>query len=497
MNILRSRWLTRLVQGISLGLISCWLLVSLAQHSLAIQIQDISDPRQTPGYWVTDMANILNPATEEQLNKQISQFEAQTTAEVVVVTVPDTTGYASPKAFTTELFNTWGIGKAETNNGVLFMVSLGDRRTEIETGIGSQAILTDAKVQAIVDNQVIPFFKAGDFNQGILAGTIAVMQGLNPNAAPAAPPVSTAPPVPAVPEPASSLTISNPHPGWLMLGILLLSLAGWSRWRAGCLSRQPKYISPQGRSQYSLSDQGVSNWLWLCGFFFSLSLGVLAGSWFFATLSTDALLAMLFFIVLASLILSLAIWHVLNGQLMQRFKAAYNQKTLPLVHCENCRDRIYPLDSKTVGLILSKPQQIAKRLGTTTYEAWHCPICVSEIASDQVYLVAKPEKRANFSECPTCQEFTVKDTKRVITEATYSHSGEGEKTRKCQCCDFKDKERYTIPRLERDDDDDRSSSSFSSNRSSRSSSSSRRRSSSSRRSSGGGRSRGGGGGGSW
>lgn len=90
------------------------------------------NPRTHYGGWVTDMAQILNHETEAQLNQIISKLEQEKVAEIAVVTVPETTPSPTPKAFTTELFNYWRIGKKAQNNGVLFLVSVQDCRVEIE-----------------------------------------------------------------------------------------------------------------------------------------------------------------------------------------------------------------------------------------------------------------------------------------------------------------------------------------------------------------------------
>lgn len=76
-----------------------------------------------------------------------------------MVTVPETVPANSPKAFTTQLFNYWGIGKADQDNGVLFLVSTGDRRVEIETGYGIESILPDAQVGNIIDTKITPQLK--------------------------------------------------------------------------------------------------------------------------------------------------------------------------------------------------------------------------------------------------------------------------------------------------------------------------------------------------
>jgi len=85
--------------------------------------------------------------------------------------VPDTKPSATPKAFATELFNFWGIGKKGKNNGVLLLISSGERRVQIETGSGIQSILPDAKAVGIIETQITPRFKQQDFDGGTLAGT--------------------------------------------------------------------------------------------------------------------------------------------------------------------------------------------------------------------------------------------------------------------------------------------------------------------------------------
>ena len=146
--------------------------------SLALTPQQVPNPQQNYGGWVTDMADILTEDTEAKLNQQISALQAKNGTEIAIVTVPETKPSATPKQFTTELFNYWGIGKEGIDNGVLFLVSTGDRRVEIETGYGVEGILPDAKVGNIIDTKIIPQFKQDNFEQGILDGTNALIQVL-------------------------------------------------------------------------------------------------------------------------------------------------------------------------------------------------------------------------------------------------------------------------------------------------------------------------------
>ncbi|MEL6775773.1 MAG: TPM domain-containing protein, partial [Cyanobacteria bacterium J06597_16] len=177
--VIPMRRLYRVLIGGLLGVcLSSWVVLLPALPSVVVPVSSVPNPQTTSGSWVSDTANMLSPESESQLNQLISQLEATTGAEIAIVTVPDTRPAASPKQFATELFNTWGIGKAGEDNGVLFLVSKGDRRTEVETGYGIEGLLPDAKVGKILDEKVTPQFKSGNFDGGILAGTTAIITAI-------------------------------------------------------------------------------------------------------------------------------------------------------------------------------------------------------------------------------------------------------------------------------------------------------------------------------
>lgn len=160
------------------GIFLCLALLSFPLPSLAVTVQDVPNPRQVYGGWVTDMVNLLNSQTKAELNQTISKLEAENGTEIAVVTVPDTAPSATPKQFATQLFNYWGIGKKGRDNGVLFLISKSDRRVEIETGYGIQKILTKARVGDIIYQQIVPRFKQGDFTGGTRVGTQALIAAL-------------------------------------------------------------------------------------------------------------------------------------------------------------------------------------------------------------------------------------------------------------------------------------------------------------------------------
>lgn len=156
----------------------CIAITSFPSPSLAVTVQDVPNPRQVYGGWVTDMVHLLDSETKAKLNQAISALEAENGTEIAIVTVPDTEPSATPKQFATELFKYWGIGKKDINNGVLFLISKSDRRVEIETGYGIETILPNFRVRQIINQDIIPRFKQDDFPGGILAGTQSLIAAL-------------------------------------------------------------------------------------------------------------------------------------------------------------------------------------------------------------------------------------------------------------------------------------------------------------------------------
>jgi uncharacterized protein len=137
-------------------------------------LTSIPNPRGRNGTWVTDMPGALRADTIAQLNSTISDFERTTGAEMAVVVIGSLDGLSIEEA-TVKLFELWGIGKKSKDNGLLLLWSTGDRRVRVEVGYGLEGVLPDGKTGAILDTYVIPKFKSGQFDEGVLAGVGALL----------------------------------------------------------------------------------------------------------------------------------------------------------------------------------------------------------------------------------------------------------------------------------------------------------------------------------
>ena len=142
-----------------------WWWVTMA---LAVSPQEVPNPRQLD-VWVTDLAKVIDAEDEATINALLDALEAETTVEVAVVAVPSVSS-PTPKQFTTELFNHWGVGKAGADNGLLVVLSIEDRRVEMEPGYGLAPILTDGWLGTMQSELMVPEFRAGDYGEGLLVG---------------------------------------------------------------------------------------------------------------------------------------------------------------------------------------------------------------------------------------------------------------------------------------------------------------------------------------
>lgn len=120
---------------------------------------------------------MLPPADEAALKDKLAALEAQSARQFVVVTLPSLQGY-NIEDYGYQLGRHWGIGDAERNDGVLLIVAPQERRVRIEVGYGLEPILTDGLSSLIVNQQILPRFKAGDMPGGIMAGADAVITQL-------------------------------------------------------------------------------------------------------------------------------------------------------------------------------------------------------------------------------------------------------------------------------------------------------------------------------
>ena len=122
---------------------------------------------------VSDPDGYLSDSIEAVIDSALCSIRSK--ADVFIVTLTSI-GEEVPKHFATELFNFWGIGNAESDNGVLLLFVEDQHALEFETGYGVEQTLTDAKCQQIFIKSILPFFKVGDYEGGLCAGVADILE---------------------------------------------------------------------------------------------------------------------------------------------------------------------------------------------------------------------------------------------------------------------------------------------------------------------------------
>ena len=189
--------------------------VGLCAVSVSETLEQVINPKKVNNNWVSDMANVIGDSEKQSLNATISQLEKKTSAEIAVVTVRNT-GNLIPKDFATKLLNLWGIGKKDKDNGVLVLLATDDRRIEVETGYGVEGLLPDGKIGGILDNNVVPEFKQGEFGKGLLAGVQAMADVIAKGESAESQPV-----------PAEPVHLRSSFLGWIIVFVWIVFLSGF------------------------------------------------------------------------------------------------------------------------------------------------------------------------------------------------------------------------------------------------------------------------------
>ncbi len=122
-------------------------------------------PKQPEGY-VSDYANLLSDSTRSQLEQSLKDFEEKTGNQVLVATFPGLQG-DSLESYSIRLAEAWKPGQKRKDNGVILLIFKEDRKGRIEVGYGLEGVLTDALCKLIIENEIAPRFRAGDYDGGI------------------------------------------------------------------------------------------------------------------------------------------------------------------------------------------------------------------------------------------------------------------------------------------------------------------------------------------
>src|SRR4029078_3686086 len=140
-------------------------------HVFAQKIFDKPNPPRA----VNDFGNFLEPFQREALEKKIRDYNDSTSSAIVIITVPDLQGYDIAEV-ALKYMREWKPGVADRDNGVIILVSKEERKARIETGYGMEGVLPDITAKNIIEQRMIPYFKANDYYRGFDNAVDAIIQ---------------------------------------------------------------------------------------------------------------------------------------------------------------------------------------------------------------------------------------------------------------------------------------------------------------------------------
>lgn len=131
---------------------------------------------------VVDDAGVLNPSTRSSMEAALREVRSKGGPQINVLTVQSLEGLTIEQA-SIQVTDAWKLGGQKADDGILFMISMGDRRMRIEVGQGLEGVLTDVESKRIIEDRVIPYFRAGRPGDGIVVGVSSILQKTSPELA--------------------------------------------------------------------------------------------------------------------------------------------------------------------------------------------------------------------------------------------------------------------------------------------------------------------------
>lgn len=149
-------------------ILSWWLVFSTSLWA------EVIPPR--PANYFNDYANVVSPSAARLLDEQLRQFERDTSNQIVAAVFPKMESESSLDDFSQRIFDKWRVGQEKPDNGAILLVFVQDRKMRIQTGYGLEGALPDITCRQIIENEIRPRFRAGDYEGGLRAGLTAMMQ---------------------------------------------------------------------------------------------------------------------------------------------------------------------------------------------------------------------------------------------------------------------------------------------------------------------------------
>lgn len=156
------------------------LLILFLAISFFASAQSVNDfvskqiPKPNPPRLVNDFADVLTPEQEQALENKLVAYDDSTSSQIAVVTIKSTQEYPI-EDIALQVLRQWGVG-GQKSNGVVIVTSIDDRKIRIETGYGMEGAVPDITANTIIEHDIVPNFRAGNYYRGFDAATNSIFQ---------------------------------------------------------------------------------------------------------------------------------------------------------------------------------------------------------------------------------------------------------------------------------------------------------------------------------
>lgn len=375
--------------GLSLILLGLTFMVSWAIGIDEVPNVHVADRTR----YVSNPSGVLSDEAVGRLDSEIASLWDDTSVELVVVAVDRIDSSLTPEEFATKLFEKWGIGKQDKDNGVLVLLSRDDHAAIIRTGYGVEGALPDIIAGRIIRNVMFPLYREGKYDEGTAAGIGSIAEVLrNPELAEELKSKYASDSRRGLDNDLSGAELFNKYLGLaatVAVALLLLVIyAVFSSRKLGDVQR------------YRALDQYRT--LVLFGLFFTLGMALPAA--------------------------------LILGLKMKRIRRHRRD-------CPHCGTRMELIDEEHDNDYLTPAQDTEERINSIDYDVWHCPRC------HQTEILPYINRQNNYTVCDRCgaRAMSLVD-RRTLRQPTVSTEGEGVDIYMCKNCGNQHQKRFRIPR---------------------------------------------------
>lgn len=343
--------------------------------------------------YVSNPSGVFSDEAVDRLDSEIASLWDDTSVELVVVAVDRIDSSLTPEEFATKLFEKWGIGKQDKDNGVLVLLSRDDHAAIIRTGYGVEGALPDIIAGRIIRNVMFPLYREGKYDEGTAAGIGSIAEVLrNPELAEELKSKYASDSRRGLDNDLSGAELFNMYLGLAAaVAVALLLLVIYAVYSSRKLDDVQRY---RALDQYRT--------LVLFGLFFTLGMALPAA--------------------------------LILGLKMRRIRRHRR-------NCPHCGTRMELIDEEHDNDYLTPAQDTEERINSIDYDVWHCPKC------HQTEILPYINRQNNYTVCDRCgaRAMSLVD-RRTLRQPTVSTEGEGVDIYMCKNCGNQHQKRFRIPK---------------------------------------------------